>query len=198
MVNAVSLFRSAPVQGVKRSLVKRVSFVPEMAIISVKVYNKGPRNVNLSQKRDSLLKDLDKDYKSGKISEDKYEKQKKIIKEDYDSAKKLPEDYSSRDIKREINKKEKSNPAFRGNEEEIESVDNVENIDSDITDSYGDFDIDTIDVSLSHDLQEIIDSPSIDLIEDDGLGDMLGELTDTIEGGGDIVDFFEGIFENIL
>ena len=80
MVNAVSLFRSAPVQGVKRSLVKRVSFVPEMAIISVKVYNKGPRNVNLSQKRDSLLKDLDKDYSSGKLSKDKYEKQKKIIK----------------------------------------------------------------------------------------------------------------------
>ena len=198
MVKAVSLFKSVPVQSVKRSFVKRVSFAPEAAINSVKVYNKGPRNVNLSQKRDSLLKSLDKDFKSKKISEDKYEKQKKIIKEDYDSAKKLSDDYSSRDIKREINKKEKSNPAFRGNEEEIESVDNVENIDSDIADSYGDFDIDTIDVSLSHDLQEIIDSPSIDLIEDDGLGDMLGELTDTIEGGGDIVDFFEGIFENIL
>ena len=89
-------------------------------------------------------------------------------------------------------------PSFQGSSDDIREL----GLDSDkVTLDNPNFmsaDIKDVDVSLPKHLQNIVDSKDVELLEDNGLEDLLTEMGDTLKSGHDATSFFEKLFDYIL
>lgn len=202
MIRPVSVFRTQPIQAMKRTLVQKAALaVPAVAapIVAYQTSKKVKRTT-------ALVKEASDHMSAKTVTNHRAQSIKKLedcgIKVNSSNENKYLDANGnlSYDGKLAIKKAQK-NPSFKSKQELEEAADNglevSQNEQVAISDpEFTDVSIEDVDVSLPEELQEIADAPTIDLIDSEA-GELISDLADGIEDGDDISEVFEKLLGQI-